>query len=307
MRERGPELDWTFGGSWPHEPSWFESADGVMHYVDVGPRDGRPVVLVHGNPTWGYLFRSFIPALAEAGHRVIVPDHLGFGRSAKPGGAQVYAVQRHARRFADLLDSLDVSGVLLVPHDWGGPISLSWAAAQADRVAGLFILNTLAHELGGSQRLKAPLPLRLFRAPGLGELLVQGCDAFKPAMFRLSIERPQGLTAEARHAYRAVHRGWSKRAGMLAFARQLPLRAGGPVNAMNRETELRLRDGFRSKPVRIVWGDRDRVLSPGLLETAWLETLPGAEVSRLPDAGHFLQEDAPEAVVGSLLEFAERL
>ena len=76
--------DWTFGGSWPYEPKWFESADGRMHYVDVGPADGKPVVLVHGNPTWGYLYRHFIAGLVKAGHRAIVPDHLGFGRSEKP-------------------------------------------------------------------------------------------------------------------------------------------------------------------------------------------------------------------------------
>ena len=76
--------DWTFEGTWPYEPKWFDSPDGRMHYVDEGPRDGRPVVMVHGNPTWGYLYRNFIPALVEAGHRAIVPDHLGFGRSEKP-------------------------------------------------------------------------------------------------------------------------------------------------------------------------------------------------------------------------------
>jgi pimeloyl-ACP methyl ester carboxylesterase len=68
-----PVADWTFQGTWPYEPKWFESAEGRMHYVDKGPRDGRPVVMVHGNPTWGCLYRNFIPALVEAGHRAIVP------------------------------------------------------------------------------------------------------------------------------------------------------------------------------------------------------------------------------------------
>ncbi len=73
--------DWTFGGTWPYEPQWFDSPDGRLHYVDEGPRDGKPVVMVHGNPTWGYLYRNFIPPLVDAGYRCIVPDHLGFGRS----------------------------------------------------------------------------------------------------------------------------------------------------------------------------------------------------------------------------------
>ena len=136
-------VDWTFGRTWPYEPRWFESADGRMHYVDEGPRDGRPVVLVHGNPTWGYLYRNFIPPLVAAGNRVIVPDHLGFGRSEKPGEAELFRVRRHAERFDALLESLDLNGVVLVPHDWGGPISLWWATHHPGRVAGLFILNTV--------------------------------------------------------------------------------------------------------------------------------------------------------------------
>ena len=90
--------DWTFEGTWPYEPRWFDSSDGRMHYVDEGPPDGRPVVMVHGNPTWGYLYRNFIPPLVEAGHRAIVPDHLGFGRSEKPDDPELYRVPRHAER-----------------------------------------------------------------------------------------------------------------------------------------------------------------------------------------------------------------
>lgn len=92
-----------------------------MHYVDEGPRDGRPVVVVHGNPTWGYLYRNFIPALVAAGRRVIVPDHLGFGRSDKPGVADLYRVPRHAARLERVLESLDLREATVVPQDWGGP------------------------------------------------------------------------------------------------------------------------------------------------------------------------------------------
>jgi pimeloyl-ACP methyl ester carboxylesterase len=93
--------DWTFGGTWPYEPQWFDSPDGRLHYVDEGPRDGKPVVMVHGNPTWGYLYRNFIPPLVDAGYRCIVPDLLGFGRSDKPNDAELYQVPRHAERLKD--------------------------------------------------------------------------------------------------------------------------------------------------------------------------------------------------------------
>ena len=116
--------EWTFGGSWPYEPRWFESMDGRMHYIDVGPADGKPVVLVHGNPTWGYLYRHFVAGLVKAGHRAIVPDHLGFGRSDKPDDAQLYTVPKHADRMNEFLESLDLHDATVVCQDWGGPISL---------------------------------------------------------------------------------------------------------------------------------------------------------------------------------------
>jgi pimeloyl-ACP methyl ester carboxylesterase len=86
--------DWSFGGLWPYEARWFDSDDGRMHYVDEGPRDGRPVVMLHGNPTWSFLYRNFIPPLVEAGHRAIALDHLGFGRSDKPADRSVYTIER---------------------------------------------------------------------------------------------------------------------------------------------------------------------------------------------------------------------
>ena len=116
--------DWPFGGTWPYEPRWFETPEGRMHYVDEGPRDGKPVVMLHGNPTWGYLYRNFIGPLTDAGYRAIVPDHLGFGRSEKPDDREFYRIPRHAERLEALLESLDLAEATVVPQDWGGPIGL---------------------------------------------------------------------------------------------------------------------------------------------------------------------------------------
>ena len=283
-----------------------------MHYVDEGPREGRPVVLLHGNPTWGYLYRRFIPPLVEAGHRVIVPDLLGFGRSEKPGDRDLYHVRRHAERLEALLESLDLHRAVLVPHDWGGAIGLWWATRHPERVAGLFILNTVAHDLSGGRhprraRLSMPLPLRLIRSPGLGELLVQGFDTLTRVMLRVAIERRDALTPEIRRAYRDVHSGWSERAGMLKFTRELPLAPGGSVDRMNREIEAGMQRHFAKLPVQISWGMKDLVLRPSYIETCWLETFPDAQVMRIEDAGHFVQEDAHERIVPALTEFVRSL
>jgi cis-3-alkyl-4-acyloxetan-2-one decarboxylase len=306
--------DWTFDGSWPYEPKWFESADGRMHYVDEGPRDGRPVVMVHGNPTWAYLYRNFIGPLVEAGHRAIVPDHLGFGRSDKPDDAELYRVPRHAERLDALLESLDLRGATVVPQDWGGPIGLRWATRHPERVDGLFILNTFAHGFRaealppGKEKIPLPLPIRLFRAPIVGELLVKGLDAFKRGfLFGQGVVHRERMTPTVKRAYREVHSGWSERTSILVFPREIPVTAAGPVAAMNAEIEEELKQHFRSKPVQIAWAMKDPAFLPTYLRTLWLDTFPDAPVTRLEDAGHYLQEDAYEKIVPELVGFVGRL
>jgi haloalkane dehalogenase len=273
-----------------------------MHYVDVGPRNGRPVVLLHGNPTWGYLYRNFIGPLTEAGHRAIVPDYLGFGRSDKPPEPDLYRIPRHAERLEALLESLDLHDATVVPQDWGGPIGLRWAVRHPDRVRGLFILNTYAHRPRG--KIPLPLPLRLFRTPGVGEVMVKGLDLFKKAfLFRAGVIHHERLTGEVKHAYLAPHQSWSERTSILVFPREIPSDPDAPLAGYLGELEAGLERDFRAKPVRILWAMKDIAFTPQMLDQAWLTTFPDAHVTRIDDAGHYLQEDAHERIVPELLEF----
>ena len=297
-------VDWTFDRTWPWEPRWFDTDDGRLHYVDEGPRDGSPVVLVHGNPTWGYLWRNFIPALVEAGHRVIVPDHLGFGRSDKPGRSKVYDVRRHAERFEALLESLDLRRATLVALDWGGPIGLYWATRHPDRVAGLFLLNTFAFR--PPDRVEMPLPLRVFRMPGLGEVAVKGLDLFKRGLLlRAGIVRRERITKIVRRAYLAPHPSWSSRTAILAFPRQIPTGPSGRTADFLGEVEAGL-GHFTSKPATIVWPERNMLFGEIVLTDGWLRVFPHAELLRLPEAGQFPPEDAHEEIVPELLKFLAR-
>jgi pimeloyl-ACP methyl ester carboxylesterase len=294
--------DWTFNGLWPYQPRWFDATGGRMHYVDEGPRDGRPVVLVHGNPTWGFLYRNFIGPLVESGHRAIVPDHLGFGRSDKPTDPELYRIPRHVERLDALLESLDLHDAVVVPQDWGGPIGLSWAVAHPERVSGLFILNTYAH--GPRGKIKLPLPLRLFRTPGVGEVMVKGLHMFvRVFLFRAGVVHRERLTTEVRRAYLAPHPTWSSRTGVLVFPREIPASGTGPVSELTAELERGLEEHFRSKPARIVWAMRDLAFTPAMLDGLWRHTLPDAPVTQLEDAGHYLQEDAHERIVPELISF----
>ena len=127
---------------WPYEPRYHQWKDMRVHYVDVGPADGPVMLLLHGMPTWGYLYRTMIPQLVEAGYRCIAPDHLGFGRSDKPTDANWYTIARHTEVLTSLITALDLSDITLVCQDWGGPIGLAQASTMPERFTRLIIMNT---------------------------------------------------------------------------------------------------------------------------------------------------------------------
>lgn len=295
--------DTDFDGTWPHPPRWFPTRDGRLHYVDLGPRDAPPVVLLHGNPTWGYLYRALIPALLGAGRRVIVPDLLGFGRSDHPSDPRVLTVERHAERLAALLGSLRPRGVALVVHDWGAPIGLSWAGAVPDRIAALVVLNGFVRP--PRARAAMPLGLRLFRLPVLGPLAVQGLHALvRVFLFRAGLGRPGHLDATARAAYLAPSPTFRSRAAQLSLARAFPAGPGGDVAAWLGRVHRGL-GALAEVPALIVWGGRDVVFGADTL-AAWRQDLPRASVIELPGAGHFVQEDAPEQLATALIAFLAR-
>lgn len=297
--------DWSFGGAWPYAPRWFEHPDGRMHYIDEGPRDGRPIVMVHGNPTWAFLYRRFIAAAVLEGYRVIAMDHLGFGRSDKPPKPDLYRVPRHGARCAALLDSLDLRDATFLVQDWGGPIGLNWPSLNPERVRSLAILNTIAHRPPDVVAL--PLPLKLFRTPGIGEVMVKGLHAFvKMFLFKAGLAHPERLTATDKAAYLAPHPNWSSRTGVLVFPREIPSGPTGPVSDYMAEINARLVPAFKDKPVFIAWPMKDVAFGPEILETLWLKDFPEAELLRIDDAGHYIQEDAHERVIPAFLRFLKR-
>lgn len=295
-------VDWTFGGTWPYEPKWFDADGGRMHYIDEGPRDGRPVVCVHGNPTWGYLYRNFVPQLVEAGYRVIVPDHLGFGRSEKPDKAGLYHIPKHSDRLIALMDSLELADATVVVQDWGGPIGLSWPAKRPNHVRSLFIMNTFAHRPPPGT--KVPRILKTIRAPLVGEVLIKGRHAFVKQLLFKAIRRDR-LTDQTRAAYLAPHPTYASRTGILVFPREIPESSTGRVADFLDEVHEGL-GVFRERPVSFAWGKHDPVFPPRVYEQLWKADFPDAPILWLDKAGHFLQEDAPELIVPHLLEHLAR-
>jgi pimeloyl-ACP methyl ester carboxylesterase len=296
------ERDWTFGGSWPYEPKWLDT-DGVrLHYVDEGRPDGEPVVMLHGNPTWSYLYRRFIELLVEADFRAVAHDELGFGRSDKPEREDEYSLERHVAHFGALMDELELDGITLVVQDWGGPIGLAWAVENPRRVRRLVLLNTWPGGIPPDFP-KMPLLFRLLRSRVGGAALVKGANVYT-RMFLFRGERSLG--EDERAAYMAPHPTRASRAGVLAFARMIPWGrdGGGPTGTIGRRTEARL-DGLADKPVLIAWPLGDRAFRKKTL-TLWHARFPEAHVHELGGAGHYVQEDIPERLVPLLLDFLRR-
>jgi len=131
----------TFNGSWPFKPNFYEGNGFLQHFVDEGPRDADPIIMLHGEPTWGYIYRKFIPALAEE-NRIIVPDHMGFGKSETPQDKD-YTLKTHVENLSRLIDFLGLKNITFIGQDWGGPIIGAYSIRNIQNVKSYFLINTL--------------------------------------------------------------------------------------------------------------------------------------------------------------------
>ena len=295
------EVDWTFGGTWPYEPHWFTTSDGIrLHYVDEGPRDGQPVVMLHGQPTWSYLYRHFIRALAEAGFRAVAHDQMGFGRSDKPSDPEDYTIQRHATQFAELMAHLDLDAVTPVVQDWGGPVGLAWAVEHPERVRRLVLFNTWPGSETFPDYPEAPLFFKVLRSRVGNALLVRRGQVFTRVFL---FKGGQKLDEQARAAYLAPHASLESRAGVGRYPQLIPWDAGSPTLPLGRRTAEGLAR-LRGKPVLICWPRKDRAFKAKTLAW-WKSQFPDAEAHEF-DAGHFIQEDAHQHVVPVLIDWLRR-
>jgi haloalkane dehalogenase len=280
--------DERFAGlpGWPYEPRYAE-VDGLrLARVDEG--DGDPVVLLHGEPTWSFLYRNVIPPLLAAGRRVVAPDHAGFGRSDKPADVGWYSYDRHCDLLAAHLDALALGPVTLVVQDWGGPIGLRWAMDRPERVARIVILNTgLFSGRESSPGLDAWLAYARAQTDlDVGTLLSRACG---------------GLPDEVVAGYDAPFPDVSYKAGALAFPRLIPTTLADPGAAEQLATREAL-DAWEG-PVTVAFSDADPIF-PARVGESWVRRLRNAAPFVLVEgAGHFLQEMRPDAVAAAILDF----
>lgn len=277
---------------YPFESKWFSSSVGPVHYIDEGK--GRPLLLMHGNPDWSFLYRKIVLALRDD-FRCIAPDYPGFGLSIHPDGYG-YTPAEHADVIGQLVDHLHLSDTVVVGQDWGGPISLDVASRRPDRVAALVMGNTWFWPT--DDRL-----MKMFsRGMGLAPMqwLITKRNFFVTGLMRRTLQ--VSLTDKEFAHYSDVVPTPESRAGIAEFPKQIL--DAGPWLA---ELEQRVRDNLVDKPVALVFGRKDRALGSDGVIARWRQTFPNATYVDLPDAGHYFQEDAPDAVVDAIRQVVERV
>jgi cis-3-alkyl-4-acyloxetan-2-one decarboxylase len=288
----------------PYAAREFKHANGlVQRYVDEGT--GAPVLMVHGNPTWGFYYRHLIAALRGT-HRCIVPDHIGMGRSDKPDDSQYnFSLQERVDDLDALTDHLISEGApergwTLVVHDWGGMIGFAWAVRHPERIARIIVLNTAAFL--NPKGLTIPLALRLGRDTRVGEWLILNWNAFAWGAARFGASRL--LDADVREAYLAPYDTPAHRLATLRFVEDIPLRPDDGSYALVRATGQKL-EQFANVPMLICWGLNDFVFDRAFYDE-FVKRFPNAEKHPYSDAGHLVLEDAHERIVPLLPAFMAR-
>ena len=296
---RTPDARFANLPGWAFEPHYVELAGGEggslrMHYADEGPSSTAPVLMLHGEPSWAYLYRKMVAIIADAGHRAVVPDLVGFGRSDKPARREDYTYQRHVDWMHGFIDALDLKDITLVCQDWGGLIGLRLAAEQPDRCARIVAANTFL-PTGDRPPGEAFMRWQKFSQEtpnfNVGRIVNGGCVT----------DLPDDIIA----AYDAPFPDETYKEGARQFPLLVPTSPEDPAAPANRRAWEVLRQW--TKPFLTAFSDSDPVTrgADRLLQSQ----IPGAKDqphTTIVGGGHFLQEDKGEELARVVVDFIAR-
>lgn len=311
---RTPDENFVDLAGFPFAPNYHEWQDLRVHYIDEGSPDTPVMLLVHGMPTWSYLYRTMIPDLVTAGYRSIAPDHLGFGRSDKPTDPHWFTIARHTEVLTSLITGLDLTDITLVCQDWGGPIGLAQAMTMPDRFSRLVIMNTWLHHddfeygdairawnqnwhVGGLfDRERPDVALLPLLTAGLA-----GPDVVFPALIEGTSPELTGRAAEEYRGFGAPFAGLPDAAfnGLRRFPRSIPF---DDYDSGNGAAQAHHYDELLSweRPIHVVWGCADQIFTEAWGRT-WADRLD-ASFDAIADADHFLQDTHGPEIVRTVLE-----
>ena len=290
---RTPDEQFANLPDYPFEPHYAETSDGLrVHYVDEGPRDAAPVLLLHGEPSWSFLYRKVIPVLTAAGHRCVAPDLVGFGRSDKPDQASDYSYQRLVDWTADVVfGALDLRDITFFGQDWGGLVGLRLVAAEPDRFARVVVANT-GLPTGERRPTEAFLGWQKFAMETtefpVGRIISGGCA--------------NKLDEAVIAAYDAPFPDDTYKTAARTLPSLVPTSADDPAHDANTKAWEVLRTFDR--PFLCAFSDDDPITKGG--ERAFIGQVPGAEGqphTTIEGGGHFLQEDKGEELGQVIADF----
>lgn len=300
------QLPGEISHQYPYESKFLTVNGWRMHYIDEGPRAAAAVLLLHGNPTWGFLWRSVIPPLLESGSRVVVPDQIGFGLSEKPHDHTVHTLDNHAANLVALLDRLDLDQVTMVCHDWGGPTGLAALATRPGRGAAVAVMSTWAWAAPSAEFHHRVVPWRLMHAPLTGPYLLGRQAAMPGRGMYLSVVDREAFAERALPGYVEVLGDPDERALTWIWPRSIPLARPSDI-AADRFGWLEERVRAMRLPASIIWGREDDVFAADVFVPRWRELWPDAEGPHFVTGRHFLQEDSGTEIGRLLARFVNRV
>mgnify|MGYP005841826509 CR=1 FL=1 len=285
------ETDWIDRDAYPFDAHFFGMDVGRIHYVDEG--SGPPLVMLHGNPTWSFLYRTPIKALSDR-YRCVAPDYIGFGLSDKPPG-WTYRPQDHAALFKSFMDALDLEGITLLVQDWGGPIGISYAIDHPDRIRAIVVMNSWMWPV---HRDPHYLLFSAFFGGPVGRHLIRRHNAFARWAMPMAFGDRARLTDAIHSQYLHPFFDPGSRKGCWVFPQQIV--GATPWLARLWQNRRRLAD----IPALIVWGMADKAFREKELNR-WVTVFPDARVARLDDVGHFIPEEAGDRLTAAVEGFLE--
>lgn len=274
----------------PFKSHYFRLKTHLYHYLDEGI--GEPILLLHGNPTWSFLFRNIIGELSKT-HRVIAPDHLGCGFSDKPQNFS-YRLEMHIDNLEEFIHALNLKNITMLVHDWGGPIGLGIATRHPENIKRLIITNTAAFTMP-----RIPLRIAFCRLPLISEIMLRKTDLFCRCATLMTVAKP--LPEKVRKGYLLPYNSPENRIAVYNFVKDIPMSYEDRSYETIIDIEHRIWM-FKNRPVLLLWGMKDWCFNKFFLEK-WAQFLPGASVVRIPEASHNLFEDSPEKVIFELKNF----
>ncbi|MCP4872597.1 MAG: alpha/beta fold hydrolase [Proteobacteria bacterium] len=270
-----------------------------MHVMEAGDPNGRPVLAVHGNPTWGYLYRKIAMELDGSGLRVVMPDIVGLGLSSKPTDPAVHTLENHGRWMGSVVDQLDLNGVVFIGQDWGGPIGLLALEARPERAAGMVILNTV---IGPPREGFKATAFHRFANMPIASTIGFRVLGFPQRWLHTGQGDKSSIRGIVKRSYVWPLRKYAERGAPLWLARMVPDSQAHPSIAPLKRTQAFV-EGFEG-PTAMVWGDRDPVL--GKLKRRIHRAMPSALLTETP-GGHFLQEEHPVEIAAAVRGVVARI